>query len=917
MARVALLGRESERARIDALLEAAKRGRTGVLVVSGEPGIGKTALLDDACADAAGMRVMRVTGVEAEATLPFAGLDALLRPLVGLLSRLEDPQERALRVALALSEGAEPDPLAVAAGALAVLAEASDARPLLVVVDDVHWLDRASANALAFAARRLEGEELAFLVSARSDDASAFDHGFERIELQPLAPADARDLLTRRHEPLPSGAVERMLDLAAGNPLALLELPAVFASGARGHGVTPTERVRRAFTARLETLPATSRQALLLAAAEPDPVAVRGAAEVLGLDDEALGAAEAAGLVRVAPDGVAFRHPLVRSLAYASADPADQRAAHRALAGALTGEADRDRRAWHLAAAAIEPDEELAALLEETADRATARGGHAAAARALERAARLSREGDAVSRRLSRAARATFWAGDVDHAVALAEEALAATEDPLLRADALLEHASIHPMRGTGYDEESLLALIGELEQIDPDRATRLLMAPVALRLEAFDVEGALELAPQLEEVARRAGAWWGPRGLLDVAGAHLMAGDPARSAEILDELADDDAALAAFAGDLIWAERYEQVRRALETTLREGRSSGNRIRVIWNQACLAQLELRLGRLSQARLAAAEAIAVGEAHGVDRWVCIAQSALAGVLAWEGDAAACRRVATEALGTATRARSVADELSTRSALGLLALGLGRADEAVDELLPAARRWHESTFAEPSGVAFVPDLIEAQVQCGRPDEAQIWLGHFGAVATQSNRRWALAAVARCEGLLAEPGHCDEPFERSLSLLESSPLALERARTHLVYGERLRRAGRRRDARSHLRVAHDAFSYVAAEPWARRAASELRATGESVGPRTPHRKAQLTPQELQIAQLVADGRTNKEIAAQLYLSPKTIESHLAKTYRKLDIHSRAELARIVTVQAELAAPDEAEPVVPSSVD
>ena len=286
VARVALLGRERERARVDALLEAAKRGRTGVLVLAGEPGIGKTALLDDACAGAAGMRVLRVTGVEAEATLSFAGLDALLRPLAGLLSRLDDPQERALRVALALLEGAEPDPLAVNAGTLAVLAEASAERPLLVAVDDVHWLDRPSAAALAFAARRLEGEELAFLVSTRSRDASAFDHGFERIELQALAREDARDLLALRQEPLPSGAVERMLDLAAGNPLALLELPAAFASSASGHGATPTERVRRAFAARFESLPVLSRKALLLAAAEPDPVAVRRAAEVCGLDDD-------------------------------------------------------------------------------------------------------------------------------------------------------------------------------------------------------------------------------------------------------------------------------------------------------------------------------------------------------------------------------------------------------------------------------------------------------------------------------------------------------------------------------------------------------------------------------------------------------------------------------------------------------
>jgi predicted ATPase len=437
-----LVGREVERARIDALLEAGRRGRTRTLVVAGEPGIGKTALLGDAVERATGMRVLRVTAVEAESALPFAGLHALLLPLIDSFPCLESPQERALRIALALDEGDEPDVLAANAGTLGVLAEAAGEQPLLLVVDDAHWLDQPSAEALAFALRRLEVEEIATVVAVRSGETSVFDSGFDRLELAPLPASDARRLLSQRSEGVPPPAVESMLQLAAGNPLALLELPATVAVG-EVDGVAAPERINRAFAARLDSLPDETRRALVLAAAEPDIRAVRAAAKRLGLGEEAVTAAEAAGLVRLEPDGIVFRHPIVRSLAYSSIDPAARRAAHAALAAALTDDGSHDRRAWHLAAAATEADEELATLLEATADRAEARGGHSAAARALERAARLSPSGDGSARRLTRAARLAFWAGDADHALELADEALATTADPNLRAEAILEREAV------------------------------------------------------------------------------------------------------------------------------------------------------------------------------------------------------------------------------------------------------------------------------------------------------------------------------------------------------------------------------------------------------------------------------------------------------------------------------------------
>jgi DNA-binding CsgD family transcriptional regulator len=294
--------------------------------------------------------------------------------------------------------------------------------------------------------------------------------------------------------------------------------------------------------------------------------------------------------------------------------------------------------------------------------------------------------------------------------------------------------------------------------------------------------------------------------------------------------------------------------------------------------------------------AIAESVTLGDARGVRNWAGIARVALAGVHAWRGEADACRAAAGHSIATASEAHSVSDELHVHAVLGLLALGLGRHEEVVEELAPAEAIWASSTHVEPSAVAFVPDLVEAHVHLGNVEAARASLDRFREAAERARRQWALAAVARCEGLLTPADRSAEFFEHALGLLETSPLTLERARTQLAYGERLRRAGQRRQARLQLRAAHETFDAVDAAPWAERAAAELRATGESVGPRTPDRRAQLSPQERQIAQLVGEGKTNKEIAAQLYLSPKTIEYHLGNAYRKLDIHSRAELTRII---------------------
>jgi DNA-binding CsgD family transcriptional regulator len=886
-----LVGRDDELRRVTTLLDEARRGRSGTLVVVGEPGVGKSALLAEGRARAQDMCVLAATGVESEVELPFASLHELFRPVLDLLPRIPPPQAHALGTALALEVG-EPDTLAVGAGTLSLLVEAAEAAPVLVVLDDAHWLDRASAEALAFAARRTVGEQLAFLVASRPDRRSAFT-SFPRIDLEPLPVAAARRVLAERPERLTAADERRLLDAAAGNPLVLLELPVELA-GALPAIATPHERLVGAFSSRIDELPPQVRMGVLLAAAEPELAAVRLAAAELALGDP-LATDEAESILSVEAGQIRFRHPVLRSLVYSGATAAERRSAHRALAGALPGEADRDRRAWHRAAAVEAEDEEVAGLLEETAERAVARGGHAAAARALERAARLSPERADAARRLYEASRAAFWAGDARHARELAEEGLRVADDPLLHADLIQQLGGIADWQEQSLPETVFLKELEALEGVDDERTARMLYAVIVLRLKSFDAAGAADLAPRLERAARNAGPWWRPRTLAGAASAYLTAGHREQGISLFRELVDSYAMPAGFAYDYLALEWYDVLRASLDETLREGRAKGNLLRIVWNQNAVAQLELRQGRLNAAAAAAAEAIELGEIIGTPGLVGAASAGLAAVQAWWGRHDACVGSARTALAASAPLDDRFQEGLARQAVALLALGEGRPDDAIAELQPIADVWAASTVVEPSVVPFVPDLIEAYALAGASSAAAEWLARFERIATAADRLWAIAACARCEGLLASPETFDEPFQRAITLLGTSPLSLDLARTRLAYGEQLRRQGRRRDARTQLRSAHDLFDASGARPWQERAAAELRATGERVAD-TGSPMPDLTPQELHISLLVAEGKTNKEIAAALFLSPKTIEYHLANTYRKLDIHSRAELARIV---------------------
>ncbi len=909
-----LVGRESECDRIDLLIDGGREGRSGVLVIAGEPGIGKSALLGYARERARDMAVLSARGSERESELAFAALHALLRPALGVLERIPPAQRDSLRAALALGAGEDADRLAVYAGTLNVLAEAAEDRPLLVLVDDAQWLDRASAEALLFAAGRVAGEALAVLFAGRRGGMGAFETtDLPQLVLRPLDVESSRALLRARQGALLAPDVEqRLLGAACGNPLALLELPGTLAEE-QLVGRTPiagplpvTERIERTYITAVRALPPDTQRALLVAAAseERDAIVVDSAVSRLEISARALDAAEAGGLLTRGKRALEFRHPLVRSAVYQAAVPAERRAAHRALADVLTEEPDR--HAWHLAAAAERPDEGIAAALDEAAERARARGGFSSQARALERAAELSPDRSARARRLHAASVAAYWAGDADRAIRLAEQALPLVEDLLLRAD--IRHrmtviADWHGRwRGQAIPTEELELDAARLEGLDPRRAAALLGVILQRRFQALETESALALAERRLGLCAPMGGERHLRALQDLARAHGLRGNAAEASAVIDEVLANttEEQTLAFATNiaepLIWLERYDQCRRFLSASVAEARAEGNIVRLIFELTNLALLELRTGRLTVAVAAASEARSLAEGTGNEYIEACNLATLARVDAVRGNAAECRSRTERA---SQLARALGDQLvhsETRIALALLALGEGRPAEAVEELEPVAALAERNRVGEPSVLPYGADLAEAYVRLGDSSLAERELASFRRRADRTGRTWALAASARCAGLLAGDDSFDGHFREALTHHAASAASpFERARTELCYGERLRRAGRRVDAREQLKSALVTFEQLGARPFLERARAELRASGETWRKRDPTAAEQLTPQELQITLQVAEGKTNRDVGAALFLSPKTVEFHLTRIYRKLDIHSRAELIRL----------------------
>ncbi|MFC5665093.1 AAA family ATPase [Kitasatospora misakiensis] len=909
-----LYGRERERAAVDALLDGARGGRSGVLVLRGEPGIGKTALLEYAVA-AAGedVRVVRATGVEYEAELPFAGLSLLLAPGLDRLDALPGPQRRSLAGAFGLGEpvgGA--DRLLTGLATLGLLAELAAEQPLLCVVDDVQWLDRSSLDALLIAARRLQAEGVALLLAARDAGAGSGAAagpdlaagpplaGLPELRLDGLAEPDAARLLDHRTGGALTGPARlRLLAEAAGNPLALVELPSAeqdFGSG----GLALSSRLQIAFHGQVTGLPPATQTLLLVAAAEEngEPDVVLAAAATLGVGAEALAPAERAGLIALDADRrLVFRHPLLRAAVLQRAPRQQRLAVHRALGEVLE---EGDRRTWHLALAATAPDAGLADALERTAARAEARGAHGGAAAAYERAAGLTPDRDGATRRLVLAAEAATEEGKLDRAEALAERAGARTDSVF--AHALLDQvrAVAHFWRGA-YPAAYRLLLDAAATDIEPAHAARML-------LQAFHTAWYVGEEPVATVLDRLAALPLGPDEPLAPLARHLPAavlpalGRPA--APVPDVRATAEAARKAGAESpvdlvqlcgaaLVLGRDHETLDLAAELVA-EARAKGAVGVLPTLQFFLAEAELFHGRHRDAEVTAAEGYALARDTGQRQWTSQLAALLACVAALGGDDARCAELAGEALVSGSAAPA-AGEPWAHWALALLDLGRGRAAAAADRL-------HTLTTGpyrhHVGATRAVPDLVEAVVRLGGSERAAEPYERFARWAAAAGTPWAEALRLRCQALLGPAELAESAYRAALDLHEGAHRPFEQARTALLYGEWLRRERRRTDARPHLGAALETFERLGATPWADRARTELTATGTPAP--TPAATpagvlTALTPQELQIARLAARGLTNRDIAAQLFLSPRTVGHHLYKAYPKLGVASRTELAAL----------------------
>lgn len=893
-----LVGRESERALIEEALESARRGRGRVIALHGDAGIGKTALLAHARQLAPDMRVLSATGLESETDLPFAGLDALLRPVLGMIDRIPPRQRAALRGALALEPTEATDAFATSAGVLSLLAEVASERPLLVTIDDVHWLDDPSARAVEFVAHRVAGEDICMLLALRSDERTRVDvAGLESVGLGPLADDAARSLLRACHgEDLAPNARAEIVRLSGGNPLALIELPVELTHEQRtgeellDELVPVAERIQRAFLGRSRTLSEPARRSLLVAAAgvEAPVAAVKAAAELVA-GGSALEEAEARGLVSLDGATTTFSHPLLRSAVYYAAEPEERRAAHRALAAVL--EHMPDLRAWHLSAAAIVPDDTAAAALEESGARALARGGHASQARALERAAALSSDPDDQARRLHDAARAAFWAGRAGHAIALCDRGLAVARDPLVHFDLFCQRGEVSSFVDWHYEERLAEEELGRIRGLDPTREARILIGMATANWSELKFAASLTCAQAAEALLSDINDWMRLRTLGTVARSYAGRGESMRANALADELLVADPAVAGiFAPVYWWLDRHADAVVALDASSERGRADGNVLLLAHTRGLQAALELVRGDVARAVAYATEGRQLAVTTGSVFVEVLNDQSLALAHAALGRADACRATARSLLRP-----GVPPEVGVRGrlALGLLALTEARYQEAVSVLGSVREVLAGSGLAEPGVFPYHADLAEALIRVGERERAAEVMEELVGLAAE--HPWARACVERLRGLLAPGETFDEHYAEALALYDAGLSRFDRARTALQYGERLRRANRRREARPHLRAALEVFDSAGAGPWHDRARAELVATGERVPRRAFDAREHLTPQESQIAALVAQGMTNREVGEAIYLSPKTVEFHLTRVYRKLDLNTRAELVRL----------------------
>ncbi len=900
-----LLGRRSECAALDEVVASARAGQSRALVLRGDAGVGKSALLEYLASHASGCTVARAAGVESEMELAYAGLQQLCAPFLDRLERLPAPQRDALGTAFGVRDGDAPNRFLVGLAVLSLLSDVAEDRGLVCVVDDAQWLDAASAQALAFVARRLGVESVGLVFAVREPSGQQRFEGLPELAVGGLDDRDAHELLaTVVTGPLDERVRDRLVAETRGNPLALLELP---------RGLTPAElaggfwlsegralpgRIEQSFTERLAPLPPSTRLLLLVAAAEPlgDPVLVWRAAAELGIGPDAAAPAAAAGLVDFGAQ-VRFDHPLVRSAVKRAAAPEERQRVHRALAEATDADIDPDRRAWHLAHATAGLDEDVAAELERSADRAKARGGLAAGAAFHERAVELTPDPRRRAQRALLAAKAKHRAGANDGALRLLAVAKAGPLDELEQARAQLLYAQITFAMTRGRDAPPLLLEAAKrLEPLDPRLARETYLEAFAA---AFSADRLVRGGDAREVATAVLGADWEPAtracdllldGLALLTCEGYVAGAPALKVALRafrqEPLSEEDELhwtwlacriARALADDEAWDELTS---RHLELARRAGAFSA--LPVALTDRVL--VELFCGRIGEAMSLAAESDAVVEATGSH----LALRTSIVLANWRGrDAEAVALIEAHRQDVLRRGEGL--WLSANDwGSAIRYNGLGRYEDA----LAAAERAADAARGLGPPILLLAELIEAAARSGQAERATGPLAQLAEIAHTADTDWALGTHARAAALLAEGATAERLYREAIERLSQLRTRATLARAHLLYGEWLRREHRRVDAREQLRVAHTMLSDMGMEAFAERARRELLATGETVRKRTVETLDDLTPQESQVVRLAADGQTNPEIGAQLFLSPRTVEWHLTKAFGKLGISSRKEL-------------------------
>jgi DNA-binding CsgD family transcriptional regulator len=911
-----LRGRGAECAVLDQLLDTVSGGLSRTLVLRGEPGVGKSTLLEYLVGRASRCRVLRAGGIEYEMQLAYAGLHQLCAPVLDLRERLPGPQRDALATAFGLSAGPPPDRFVVGLAVLGLLSEVADEQPLVCVVDDVQWLDEASALCLAFVARRLLAESIGLVLAVREPSETQGLMGLDELLVDGLGEDDTRALLdSTMPERLDERVRDRIVAESRGNPLALHELPRGLTPGelAGGFAIPDarplTDRIERSLLRQVRSLPPDSQRLLLTAAAEPfgDVSLLWRSANRLGLGPDAATPAEAAGLVRLGAL-VRFRHPLVRSAIYQAASLPDRQEAHRALSESIDAAVDPDRRAWHRAQAAPGPDEFVAVELERSAERAQARGGLAAAAAFLERAAALTPDPGHRADRALDAAQAKLQAGAFENAASLVAiaEAGPSTELRLARIDLL--HAQIAFVQSRGNDAPPLLlAAARRLEPLDVGLARETYLDAITAAIFA----GRLARGSGLREVGKAARAAPQPQrprlsdGVLDGLAVRFTDGYSAAAPmmeRVLGTLCDEgipvrEALRWLWLGSVIAADLWDDERWHVVAT--------RHVAITREAGALSELPGALDSLAAVHLFSGELAAVASLVDEVNTVCaaIGSNPARGVAPIElavfrGREREARTLIDEMMSEALRRGQGLAVTVAQWLHAVLCVGLGQYEEALAAAQEAAK--HQDETAAPRWG--LTELVEAAVRSGAPDLATGALEQLSETTRASGTDWALGVEARSRALLRDGDAAEKLYREAIERLARTRVRLELARAHLVYGEWLRRANRRMNAREQLRTAHDAFSRMGADGFAERARRELLATGETVRKRAVEHASSLTPQEAQIARLARDGLSNPEIGGQLFISPRTVQYHLHKVFAKLDITSRNQLVRIPSSRLEL---------------